>query len=186
MTPHFIGKRDCTERWGLAITRRWGGGGTHMHFQSKIGHVPVRAIRRETIKSGSFSKRDAAPVLLCRPEIQLVVNFHLVFTATSTKKKPSLGSRTLSNRLSSASQWGSTADGTADRLHQRPHEHGGRTRLVRALYFLPADWLARLSIARLPGNQNHLLAPAVRHTTLLLASIFFTFLCGEKMIADVF
>lgn len=72
MTPHLIGKRDCTERSGLTITRRCVcvcvGGDTHMHFQSKIGHVPVRAIRRETIKSGSFSRRDAAPVLLSRPK----------------------------------------------------------------------------------------------------------------------
>lgn len=74
--------------------------------------------------------------------------------------------------LSSVSQCGSTADDTAVSLDQRPHQHCGHARLVRALRSLSADWLTRLSITRLPGNQDHLLLRLSVTPSSLLTSIF--------------
>lgn len=167
MSLYFIWIRHFSKFRGLTFTRQV----NTCIFQSRNGYLPVRAIRRENIKSKPSPKREAALLLIhC-----LKFNSRCISTSYYGNDDGKSFSQEQRHppRLSSASQCGSTTDGTTVSLHQRPHERGERMRLVRVLHFLSADWLARLSIARLPGNLNHLLAPSVCHTILLLTSLFF-------------
>ena len=133
--------QDCTRQVNTCI------------FMSS--YLPVWAISRENIKSKSSLSRNA--VLSSFYTANIFCYFRLVCWRRRQKKKILPQKERHPPCLSSVSQCGSTADDTAVSLDQRPHQHCGRARLVRVLPSLSADWLTRLSITRLPGNQDHLL-----------------------------
>lgn len=130
-----------------------------------ITYQPNRSVE-ETSKSSP--ERDAGFLLIHRLKFNLKCISTPSYSDTRHKILPQ--GQIHPPRLSTASQCGSTADDTAVNPVDA-HAKTSRMRLVRGLQFLSYDWLTRLSVTRLPGNPNHLLAQPICHPILLSINI---------------